>query len=127
MVGRSFFFTSESVTEGHPDKIADQISDTILDAVLAEDPLGRVACETLVTTAENGIADLQTGSRLAASSGWKAAAAAAGLPSQSAGIVYADPSRLPNAPAELSHVGPSLAWAAKGDFVLLVKGFVSVR
>src|SRR5207237_9099410 len=43
-------FTSESVTEGHPDKIADQISDSILDAVLAEDPLGRVACETLVTT-----------------------------------------------------------------------------
>src|SRR5260221_8711823 len=42
-------FTSESVTEGHPDKIADQISDAILDSVLAEDPLGRVACETLVT------------------------------------------------------------------------------
>jgi len=43
-------FTSESVTEGHPDKIADQVSDAILDAVLAQDPLGRVACETLVTT-----------------------------------------------------------------------------
>jgi S-adenosylmethionine synthetase len=43
-------FTSESVTEGHPDKIADQISDTILDAVLREDPKGRVACEVLVTT-----------------------------------------------------------------------------
>ena len=43
-------FTSESVTEGHPDKIADQISDAILDAVLADDPEGRVACETLVTT-----------------------------------------------------------------------------
>src|SRR5437764_11478592 len=43
-------FTSESVTEGHPDKIADQISDAILDAVLAEDPVGRGACETLVTT-----------------------------------------------------------------------------
>src|SRR5512142_1652627 len=43
-------FTSESVTEGHPDKIADQISDAILDSVMAEDPLGRVACETLVTT-----------------------------------------------------------------------------
>jgi S-adenosylmethionine synthetase len=43
-------FTSESVTEGHPDKIADQISDSILDAILAQDPLGRVACETLVTT-----------------------------------------------------------------------------
>ncbi|MGA7992404.1 MAG: methionine adenosyltransferase [Thermoanaerobaculia bacterium] len=43
-------FTSESVTEGHPDKIADQISDSILDAILADDPMGRVACETLVTT-----------------------------------------------------------------------------
>jgi S-adenosylmethionine synthetase len=43
-------FTSESVTEGHPDKIADQISDAVLDAVLAQDPYGRVACETLVTT-----------------------------------------------------------------------------
>jgi len=44
------YFTSESVTEGHPDKIADQISDAILDAVLRDDPTGRVACETLVTT-----------------------------------------------------------------------------
>ena len=43
-------FTSESVTEGHPDKIADQISDAVLDAVLADDPTGRVACEVLVTT-----------------------------------------------------------------------------
>jgi S-adenosylmethionine synthetase len=43
-------FTSESVTEGHPDKIADQISDTILDAVMKDDPMGRVACETMVTT-----------------------------------------------------------------------------
>jgi S-adenosylmethionine synthetase len=43
-------FTSESVTEGHPDKIADQISDAVLDAILAQDPTGRVACETLVTT-----------------------------------------------------------------------------
>ena len=43
-------FTSESVTEGHPDKMADQISDAVLDAVLAEDPMGRVACEVLVTT-----------------------------------------------------------------------------
>jgi S-adenosylmethionine synthetase len=43
-------FTSESVTEGHPDKVADQISDAILDAVLEQDPLGRVACETMVTT-----------------------------------------------------------------------------
>ncbi len=45
-----YHFTSESVTEGHPDKIADQISDAILDAILAQDPMGRVACETLVTT-----------------------------------------------------------------------------
>jgi len=44
------FFTSESVTEGHPDKIADQISDAVLDAVMRDDPMGRVACETLVTT-----------------------------------------------------------------------------
>src|ERR1700753_3430138 len=43
-------FTSESVTEGHPDKVADQISDGILDAVLAQDPMARVACEVLVTT-----------------------------------------------------------------------------
>jgi S-adenosylmethionine synthetase len=49
-MSRSFLFTSESVTEGHPDKIADQISDSVLDAVLADDPSGRVACETLVTT-----------------------------------------------------------------------------
>ncbi|HUF18549.1 MAG TPA: S-adenosylmethionine synthetase N-terminal domain-containing protein, partial [Thermoanaerobaculia bacterium] len=47
---RKHLFTSESVTEGHPDKIADQISDAILDAVLGADPMGRVACETLVTT-----------------------------------------------------------------------------
>src|SRR5487761_2789966 len=45
-----FLFTSESVTEGHPDKIADQISDGVLDAVLRDDPEGRVACETLVNT-----------------------------------------------------------------------------
>ncbi|MFF1278415.1 S-adenosylmethionine synthetase N-terminal domain-containing protein, partial [Streptomyces marokkonensis] len=43
-------FTSESVTEGHPDKIADQVSDTILDALLREDPASRVAVETLITT-----------------------------------------------------------------------------
>ena len=43
-------FTSESVTEGHPDKMADQISDSVLDAILADDPDGRVACETLLTT-----------------------------------------------------------------------------
>ena len=46
----SYTFTSESVTEGHPDKMADQVSDAILDAILAEDPMGRVACETLLTT-----------------------------------------------------------------------------
>ncbi len=43
-------FTSESVTEGHPDKMADQVSDAVLDAILTEDPMGRVACETLLTT-----------------------------------------------------------------------------
>jgi S-adenosylmethionine synthetase len=47
---RSFIFTSESVTEGHPDKVADQVSDAVLDAVLKDDPMGRVACEVLVTT-----------------------------------------------------------------------------
>src|SRR6188472_2302417 len=50
MAAREFLFTSESVTEGHPDKVADQISDAVLDAVLADDPSGRVACETLITT-----------------------------------------------------------------------------
>jgi len=49
-VGNRKLFTSESVTEGHPDKIADQISDAILDEILREDPTGRVACETLITT-----------------------------------------------------------------------------
>ena len=47
---RKYTFTSESVTEGHPDKMADQVSDAVLDAILAEDPNGRVACETLLTT-----------------------------------------------------------------------------
>jgi S-adenosylmethionine synthetase len=50
MSNEQFFFTSESVTEGHPDKVADAISDSILDAILAQDKYGRVACETLVTT-----------------------------------------------------------------------------
>jgi S-adenosylmethionine synthetase len=50
MAQRDFLFTSESVTEGHPDKMADQISDSVLDAVLAQDPRGRVACETLLKT-----------------------------------------------------------------------------
>jgi S-adenosylmethionine synthetase len=49
-MARDFLFTSESVTEGHPDKIADQVSDSVLDAVLKDDPSGRVACETLITT-----------------------------------------------------------------------------
>jgi S-adenosylmethionine synthetase len=49
-VSERYFFTSESVTEGHPDKICDLISDSVLDAVFSQDPMGRVACETLVTT-----------------------------------------------------------------------------
>ena len=52
-----FLFSSESVSEGHPDKVADQISDAILDAILAEDPKARVACETLVSTGLVVIAD----------------------------------------------------------------------
>jgi S-adenosylmethionine synthetase len=50
LVANRYLFTSESVTEGHPDKMADQISDSVLDAILREDPNGRVACETLITT-----------------------------------------------------------------------------
>lgn len=50
MPRKNYFFTSESVTEGHPDKIADQVSDAILDSIISKDPYGRVACETLVTT-----------------------------------------------------------------------------
>ncbi|NLF98048.1 MAG: methionine adenosyltransferase [Candidatus Riflebacteria bacterium] len=49
-MNKNFFFTSESVTEGHPDKVSDQISDAVLDAILTNDPKGRVACETAVTT-----------------------------------------------------------------------------
>ena len=49
-MSRNYLFTSESITEGHPDKVADQISDAVLDAIMSEDPMGRVACETLVTT-----------------------------------------------------------------------------
>ena len=49
-MSRNYLFTSESITEGHPDKVADQISDAVLDAHLSEDPMSRVACETLVTT-----------------------------------------------------------------------------
>jgi len=50
MAMTDFLFTSESVTEGHPDKVADQISDSILDAIIAQDTKARVACETMVTT-----------------------------------------------------------------------------
>src|SRR2546426_11336015 len=50
MVRDEHLFTSESVTEGHPDKIADQVSDAVLDAVIRQDPTGRGACETLLTT-----------------------------------------------------------------------------
>jgi S-adenosylmethionine synthetase len=49
-MGKTYLFTSESVSEGHPDKVADQVSDGVLDAILKEDPTGRVACETLVST-----------------------------------------------------------------------------
>lgn len=49
-MARKYLFTSESVTEGHPDKVADQISDAILDAIIADDPMAKVACETMVTT-----------------------------------------------------------------------------
>ena len=49
-MANDYLFTSESVSEGHPDKVADQISDAVLDAILKEDPRGRVACETLVKT-----------------------------------------------------------------------------
>ena len=50
MATGKYFFTSESVSMGHPDKLADQISDGVLDALLAQDPTSRVACETMVTT-----------------------------------------------------------------------------
>src|SRR5579871_4903959 len=50
MALRDFLFTSESVTEGHPDKMCDQISDAVLDALVAKDPMSRVACETATTT-----------------------------------------------------------------------------
>lgn len=50
MAARRYIFTSESVTEGHPDKVCDQISDAVLDAILSEDPQARVACETAIST-----------------------------------------------------------------------------
>ena len=49
-MGKNFLFTSESVTEGHPDKVCDQVADAILDAILDKDPMARVACEVAVTT-----------------------------------------------------------------------------
>ncbi|MFZ4859249.1 MAG: S-adenosylmethionine synthetase N-terminal domain-containing protein, partial [Desulfuromonadaceae bacterium] len=49
-MAEKFIFTSESVSEGHPDKVADQVSDSILDAILTQDRTARVACETMVTT-----------------------------------------------------------------------------
>src|SRR6266700_3728774 len=65
MAREEYLFTSESVTEGHPDKIADQISDSILDAILREDPTGRVACETMLTTGIIFVADeLTTSARV---------------------------------------------------------------
>jgi S-adenosylmethionine synthetase len=65
MAMTDFLFTSESVTEGHPDKVADQISDAILDAILAQDPKSRVACETLVTTGMAMIAgEITTNARI---------------------------------------------------------------
>ena len=54
MALKDFFFTSESVSEGHPDKMCDQISDAVLDALLREDPYSRVACETLCQDGDGG-------------------------------------------------------------------------
>ncbi len=62
---KNYLFTSESVSEGHPDKIADQISDSVLDAILTEDPKARVACETLVTTGVAVVAgEISTNARI---------------------------------------------------------------
>ena len=55
----NYLFTSESVSEGHPDKVADQISDAVLDTLLAQDPEAKVACETLVTTGQVVVAVLK--------------------------------------------------------------------
>jgi S-adenosylmethionine synthetase len=60
-MAHDFIFTSESVSEGHPDKMADQVSDAILDAILAEDPHARVACETLFKTGMAVVAGYQPG------------------------------------------------------------------
>jgi S-adenosylmethionine synthetase len=69
----SHLFTSESVTEGHPDKIADQISDAVLDAILESDPDGRVACETMVTTGLAVIAGSSRPRRTSTFPGWSVA------------------------------------------------------
>ena len=70
--GMRHIFTSESVTEGHPDKIADQISDAVLDATLKDDPTSRVACEVLVTTGMALVAKRSDNSRtIRRSPGWK--------------------------------------------------------
>src|SRR5256885_16767251 len=63
MARDEYLFTSESVTEGHPDKIADQISDAVLDAIISQDPTGRVACECLLTTGLVVVAGVITTSR----------------------------------------------------------------
>jgi len=70
----SLLFTSESVTEGHPDKVCDQISDAVLDAILANDPDARVACETATTT---GL--IHSFERAISGRGWPAAAAASSV------------------------------------------------
>ena len=67
-----YLFTSESVTEGHPDKICDQISDGVLDAVLTDDPTGRVACEALVNTGFCIVAGEITTGRTSTSRSWSA-------------------------------------------------------
>ena len=64
---REYVFTSESVSMGHPDKVADQISDAILDAMLSKDPEARVACETLVTTGMVVVASVSHATRASAS------------------------------------------------------------
>ena len=62
---KNYLFTSESVSEGHPDKVADQISDAVLDEFLAQDPSSKVACETLVTTGQVVVAGARNSSSTA--------------------------------------------------------------
>jgi hypothetical protein len=83
----------------------------------------------VITTAESGIAGLEVGSgaRLAGSQAWRSATAAAGLPHETAGILYADLQELPQAHRDLKPLGTALAWASVNGSVLTVKGFVSVR